>query len=455
MSIFDFKDIVETTHDMVLVCDEDGLIVYANRAAQTWLKRDFHELQDHPVDTWLRGTDGLLWPSDGGPEDNLLFYEANGRHERHRGVVAALPVDGAQGWLVQLQCSHGGDSDKLEGLMALAGTIAGQLESQLRTIISASSEALLQKPRQTLAEHLRKVLEAAQAAARLQKQVEGLAGDTPDIQKGALSMSSLLIDSERAILAALGPDIALDLRADEGEGLIEGDPHALGIVLVELADWVRRHHPGDGVACFSVSEVGDRVRLAVSDDGPGLSVQQRMELHDRDEGPGLGLAIVFGVVEQHDGRVLVDSALGQGTTFHIDFPNMTSAPQKRAATPARGTETVLVVEDEEVINRWVTVTLESLGYKVFSATNGVEATTLLRERRHEIDLMLIDAVLPGVSGLEIISEVLHVDPNARVLLVTGYSADVMTNDILQRVPMLEKPFSPAELIDRVRGLLDS
>ena len=101
------------------------------------------------------------------------------------------------------------------------------------------------------------------------------------------------------------------------------------------------------------------------------------------------------------------------------------------------------------------MTLESLGYKVFSATNGVEATTLLRERRHEIDLMLIDAVLPGVSGLEIISEVLHVDPNARVLLVTGYSADLMTNDILQRVPMLEKPFSPAELIDRVRGLLDS
>ena len=89
-----------------------------------------------------------------------------------------------------------------------------------------------------------------------------------------------------------------------------------------------------------------------------------------------------------------------------------------------------------------------------SANNGVEATSILRERRSDIDLMLIDAVLPGISGLEIISEVLHVDASARVLLVTGYSADLMTNDVLRRVPLLEKPFAPAELVDRVRALLD-
>ena len=452
--MFDFRDIVEGTPDMVLVCDEDGLIVYANRAAQLWLKRDYEELVDHPVDTWLRGRDGLLWPSDGGPDDRVLFYEANGRNERHRGVVAAMPVEGVQGWMVRLQASHGGDSEKLEGVMALSGTIAAQLNDHLRAIITSAGEALMQEPRQTLAEHLRTVMGAAQAAARLQKQIEGLAGDSPDMEKSAVSMANLLIDNERAIAAALGPDMVLDLRADEGMGVINADPHALGIVLVEMADFVRRHHPGNGVVCFSCSEIGDRVRLAVTDDGPGLSVQQRMELHDRDEGPGLGLAIVFGVVEQHDGRVLVDSALGQGTTFHIDFPNLAKQAAKKAPVPARGTETILVVEDEEVINRWVTVTLESLGYTVLSATNGVEATTILRERRADIDLMLIDAVLPGVSGLEIISEVLHVDPTARVLLVTGYSADLMTNEILQRVPLLEKPFAPAELVDRVRDLLD-
>ncbi len=167
----------------------------------------------------------------------------------------------------------------------------------------------------------------------------------------------------------------------------------------------------------------------------------------------MGLAIVYGIVEQHDGRVLVDSALGQGTSIHIDFPTIPDHAAHKVA-PARGTETVLVVEDEEVINRWVTVTLQSLGYTVLSATNGVEATSILRERYEEIDLMLIDAVLPGVSGLEVIAEVLLVDPGARVLLVTGYSGDLVTNELLQRVPLLEKPFSPEELVDRVRGLLD-
>ena len=452
--MFEFKDIVESTSDMVLVCDEDGLIVYANGAAKDWLRQDYEELLDHPVDTWLRGRDGLLWPSDGVAQDRVLFYEANGQNERHRGVVAAMPVDGSQGWMVRLQASHSGDSEKLEGVMALSGTIAHQLEDHLRGIISSASTALMQKPRQRQAEHLRKILQAAQYAARLQKQIEGLAGDSPDMEKSAMSLADLLIDNERAITAAIGPDMVLDLRADGGAGVIHGDAHALGIVLVELADFVRRNHPGEGSVQFAVSVLGDRVRLAVADDGPGLSVHQRMELHESDHGPGLGLAIVFGVVEQHDGRVLVDSALGQGTTLHIDFPNLAKQAAGRSPAPARGTETILVVEDEEVINRWVTVTLESLGYTVLSANNGVEATSILRERRADIDLMLIDAVLPGISGLEIISEVLHVDASARVLLVTGYSADLMTNEILQRVPLLEKPFAPAELVDRVRALLD-
>ena len=452
--MFEFKDIVEGTTDMVLVCDEDGLIVYANPAAKTWLRRDHDEVLNHPVDTWLRGRDGLLWPKDGGPQERVLFYEANGRNERHRGVVVAMSVDGNPGWLVRLQASHSGDSEKLEGVMSLSGTIAHQLEEHLRKIISSASTALMQKPRQSQAEQLRNILQAAQSAARLQKQIEGLAGDTPEMEKSAMSLADLVLDNERAITAAIGPDMVLDLRADEGTGVIHGDAQALGIALVELADFVRRNHPGRGSVQFAVSELESRVRLEVADDGPGLSVQQRVELHQSEDGPGLGLAIVFGVVEQHGGRVLVDSALGQGTTLHIDFPSLGRQAAQRAPAPARGTETILVVEDEEIINRWVTVTLESLGYTVLSANNGVEATSILRERRSDIDLMLIDAVLPGISGLEIISEVLHVDASARVLLVTGYSADLMTNDVLRRVPLLEKPFAPAELVDRVRALLD-
>jgi two-component system cell cycle sensor histidine kinase/response regulator CckA len=434
----------------LLICDEDGLIVRANASAERFFGHELEELLEHPADTWLRDEQGFLWPkSDEDGAERVLLYEAGGRAERLFGVVRRIPVEGKSGWAIRLRLVAG--DARVQGLQLVSGSIAVQLAEQLRTIITATTKELMTQPHATGARAMRRVLEAAEEAARLQRQLEVLSGER-DLQQMPVSLGTLVLDNQRAIRAALGR-YALEIDCRHGEGRVLGDPRALAALLVELAEWVCRHHGrGHGRLLMSVQERGGPVRLVLSDDGEGLSASQRAELHSPD-GPGLGLALAFGMVSQHGGRVLVDSVLGQGTTFHLEFPGSVEAPTQDPVSN-RGDETILVVEDEEVILRWVQVTLEALGYTVLTASNGVEASAILRSRR-DIDLRIIDGILPGISGLELIAEVHATDPGARVLLMTGFSADLVGHEVLEKVPMLEKPFTPSELVDRVRAMLDT
>ena len=447
-----FEGLVDKLGGLVLVCDEDGLVVWVNDDAREFLGEDFHEICEHPLDTWLRGPDGFLWPALGEDSgDRVLMYEANGRSERMRGDIRSCPVQGKMGWVAHLRLAAG-HTERLEGLQALSGTIAAQLARQLKAIITSATEALMRQPDDPDAASFRAILDAAQGAALLQKQLAGLGGEA-DLRYISMSLGSLVQDNTRTLQAALGRKYALVVdNCEAGTGVIEGDPHALGIVLVELAEWVANYHGGpSGGLRISLHDSSDStVRLQLTDDGQGLTATQRAALHDP-SGPGLGLAIAFGVVNQHNGRILVDSVLGRGTTFYIEFPTESA---QEPAPPRRGTETILVVEDEEVIRRWVQVTLESLGYTVLTARNGVDAAALLREKRDECDLLIIDAVLPGISGLELIAETRAADPDKKVLLMTGYSADLVGSEVLELVPLLEKPFTPSELVDFVNQILD-
>jgi CheY-like chemotaxis protein len=165
------------------------------------------------------------------------------------------------------------------------------------------------------------------------------------------------------------------------------------------------------------------------------------------------IAVLIGAVGQAGGRVLIDSTLGRGTTFLVDLPPARAAEPGPRPPVRRGSETVLVVEDDEGIRSWVHTALEDAGYRVLDAANGVEGSVLLREKRGSVDLLLIDALLPGRSGLEIIAEARAADPVCRVLLMTGYSAELVGSEVAQQVPMLEKPFTTGDLLDRVREML--
>jgi CheY-like chemotaxis protein len=177
-------------------------------------------------------------------------------------------------------------------------------------------------------------------------------------------------------------------------------------------------------------------------------------------GSGLGLATVYGIVAQSGGQIEVESAPERGTTVRIYLPRAAGAPEVRTPTElaasAGGSETVLVAEDNHVLQRLIARLLEERGYTVLAASSGPEALQALEAHGARIDLLLTDTVMPGMSGRELAAEFSRRCPGAPVLFMSGYAADVFAEDdaLTPRIPLLEKPFTAAALLRSVREALE-
>jgi CheY-like chemotaxis protein len=178
------------------------------------------------------------------------------------------------------------------------------------------------------------------------------------------------------------------------------------------------------------------------------------------KGTGLGLAVVQGIVKQSAGHIAVHSEPGAGTIFKIYFPaarGRSSRPRReRRKTHARGCETVLWVEDEDALRNLGSVVLETYGYTVLTAANGQEALRLVERRTEKLDLLLTDVVMPGISGCELASALRNLQPDLKVLFLSGYTEDTILHRGIPKdgTAFLNKPFSPASLTTKVRQVLD-
>lgn len=447
MAITDFASILDHLPDPVLLCDEDGVVTYVNRAAIGLIGQDDPEwFENNPADGWMRGADGLLWPPSGETHELEVLVSAGPRERKVRAQVSPFPVHGAIGWMV---CVRGRDpgQDKLAGMRAVAAVIAQQLAGHLRTVLANASRALMDTPDH--ADQLRSIHDAAHRAAELLRQVEALGGGGAPFVPCALG--SLTLESERRLAALLGEGIRLEVNATEEDGPVLGDPESLELLLGELARWIREASPGEGAVRVSVRQVNEeRVRLVVAAWGLRLSPPQRASLFEPNE--RLGLAMVSGVVTHHGGRVLVEGSGDPELTFYLEFPTYNQGVRRRKTRG--GSETVLVVEDDAEVLSWVEATLARGGYRVLSAANGIAASVVLRERFADIDLLLTDAVLPGRSGPELIAEARALDPEMQVLLMSGFSQEFLGEQLSPDVQLLRKPFGPSALTERVRALLD-
>jgi CheY-like chemotaxis protein len=227
--------------------------------------------------------------------------------------------------------------------------------------------------------------------------------------------------------------------------------------------------PGGGsltIETHNVPAERPAVELRLTDTGIGMTEDQRQRLFDpffttKEGGTGLGLATVYGIVDQSGGTIEVDSAPGLGTSFRIELPRVeqaVSAPVTPVvdAAPKNGTETILLVEDEPVVRRLVAEILETTGYTVLPAADGPSALELLQRHKAPVDLLLTDLVMPGMSGREVAQVVTQMHPATHVVYMSGYTGSVIDHHgiVEEGVTFVQKPFSADELSRALRSLLD-
>jgi CheY-like chemotaxis protein len=277
----------------------------------------------------------------------------------------------------------------------------------------------------------------------------------------------------------LGDNIELVLVASSGLGRVKADPSQMEQVIVNLATNSREAMPSGGKFVIETANVdldegpasrnlgvkpGSYVMLAVSDTGVGMDPETRSRLFEPffttkapGKGSGLGLATVYSVVRQSQGQVTVYSQPGCGTIFEIYLPRVTEAvvePGRKAL--ARGSETILLVDDEEGVRKLVCAVLKSGGYDVLEAANGPAALAAYEKNAHKIDLVLTDVVMPQMNGFELGKTLCGRAPALKILYMSGYR-DTASGVAGAEAPraFLHKPFTPAALLAKVREVLDA
>jgi two-component system cell cycle sensor histidine kinase/response regulator CckA len=374
-------------------------------------------------------------------------------------------------------------SQKMEAIGRLAGGVAHDFNNLL-TVINGYSEEALESLRAAdpLYQQIKEVNKAGERAASLTRQLLAFSRRqvlTPRV----LDLNVIVSDMDHMLRRVLGEDVelvtalapALDsVYADAGQieqvvmnlAVNARDAMARGGRLVietrnaELDDEDARQHPA--------VHPGGYVMLAISDTGCGMDAKTQAHIFEpffttkaAGEGTGLGLSTVFGIVQQSGGDIRVESQPGQGTTFQIYFPKtamgLEPLAQRPHGRPAVGSETVLVVEDEESVRKFIRSVLKRLGYAVLEARSGDDALQLCETHAGHIHLVITDVVMPGMSGWELENRLTTLRPETKLLFISGYidSAVVQHGPLDPARPFLQKPFTPVTLAAKVRETLSS
>ena len=381
-------------------------------------------------------------------------------------------VSRTQDQLVQAQ--------KMEAVGRLAGGIAHDFNNLL-TIVTGQTHLLRRCVPAEASDGIDRIEMATDRAAELVRQL--LAFSRKQVMQPVVLDPNAVVTALASMLQpTIGEDIELTVRLEPALGRVRVDPSQLEQVLMNLAVNARDAMPGGGQLTFETANVvldasyaaehrdvqpGPYVMLAVTDTGVGMDAETRRRLFEpffttkeNGKGTGLGLATVYGVVRQSGGHVWVYSEVGHGTTFKIYLPAVCAELEPRPRTDADaerppGTETVLVVEDEDEVRRLLCRTLRECGYTVLDAARPQEALTLVEANR--IDLLVTDVVMPQMSGRVLADLLTDAIPALRVLFVSGYAEQAVFQHGMVRGqwPYLAKPFSPDQLARAVRRALDA
>jgi len=373
-------------------------------------------------------------------------------------------------------------SQKLEAVGRLAGGIAHDFNNLL-TVITSYSDLLLEDlaPGDAKRDDLEQVRKAADGAAALTRQLLAFSRQQV-VEPRVVSLNTVVEGLHKILRRVIGEDVELTTTLAPDLGAIRADVGQLEQVLMNLAvnardamstggrltiETANVEHDPDYARDQDAAAVRRFAMLAVSDTGCGMDEATKAKIFEPffttkepGKGTGLGLATVYGIVQQAGGFIWVYSEPGHGTSFKIYLPQVDATAEVAAAATGarapRGTETVLLVEDAAAVRAVTKQVLERQGYTVVEAPDGEAAVRLAQRHRGPIHLLLTDVVMPRVSGRELAEQLARVRPDTRVLYASGYTDDsVVRHGILESgTAYLQKPFSPESLARKVREVLD-
>jgi hypothetical protein len=360
-------------------------------------------------------------------------------------------------------------AQKMEAVGRLAGGIAHDFNNLL-TAISGYSEFLVGGTSDAkLRRYAEEIKRASDRAAALTGQLLAFSRRQV-LQPRILDLNATVGDMDMMLRRLIGEDVELVTMLGTDLAPVRADPTQLEQVIINLAVNARDAMPHGGSVTIETSNIveGDTafVELRMTDTGVGMTESERRQLFDpffttKEGGTGLGLATVYGIVEQSGGRIEVESAPGHGSSFQILLPAEFALDDPQETEPARlapgdGDETILLVEDELVVRRLVAEILEANGYSVLQAADGPSALELLRRHTGGVDLLVTDVVMPGMSGPEVAGAVGAMRPGTYVLYISGYTDSSIGNHGMLEpgIAFLQKPFDADVLTRKVRDVLD-
>jgi two-component system, cell cycle sensor histidine kinase and response regulator CckA len=495
-----YRLITENTGDLISVLDPDGKTLYASPSFQHLLGYDSAALLGtsrfdlvHPDDLpSLRDAWGKL-SSQRGIEATLRYHHADGSWrwiESHAtlvdrpggDVVIAVSHDITERKRLD---AHVLQAQKMETVGNLAGGIAHDFNNMLSVIIGFVGSTQEQFAPDHPAQHDLKAVEtAAWRAAKLTRQLMAFARKQV-VEPQVLNLNTVMVELDHMLRRLIAEDIDLIFSPGPDLGQINADPGYIEQVITNLIVNARDAMPQGGRLTIATSNTtldstaiqqhpgaspGNYVLLAISDTGIGMSEETQARIFEPffttkeiGKGTGLGLAICYGIIQQAGGHILAASEVGQGTTFKIYLPrvyapaDMLLGNVERPIAPM-GTETVLLVEDEPLVRELASKLLYELGYTVLAAANGVEAVRVLQSASGQtIDLLITDVVMPQMGGAALAEQVWRVHPRIKVLFVSGYATDAITQQgrLTPGTHFLAKPFTRAAFARKVRAVLDT
>jgi len=500
-----FRSLIENSSDLITILDADAVIRYQSPSITRLLGYEADELVGrcvadliHPDDAERALTTLRAAFSEGVQRETIVyrFRHEDGSWRVLESVGASMVEDaGVPGIVVnsrditdrQTLEAQLRQAQKMEAVGLLAGGIAHDFNNLLTVVLANADLVVAALPdRPDIADELRDL----QAAARRgQSMVRNLMGFSRQggVESQPVNLGELVRDLTETLRRVLPENVEIVFAVAERLPTVLADPGAVEQMLLNLATNARDAMPGGGVLRLEVARErvpagsqderpwlrpGDFVVISVTDSGTGMDTETRLRVFEpffttkaAGKGTGLGMPMVYGLMKQHGGYVLVDSAVGRGTTVRLLFPESAAAARAASlpvesrlvqAADGRG-RTILVVEDEEALRRAARRILERAGYRVLVAEDGQQALDILADHRGRVDLVFTDMIMPRLGGRGLYDRVQSEIGPVRFLVASGYAGRDVREDhgLPPQVPFINKPWTLEELVARVREVLDS